>query len=44
MRSGGVGDHARGLTSIWQPVRLNHVVLPADGQTIRLSELDEQWL
>lgn len=44
MRSGGVGDHARGLTSIWQPVRLNHVVLSSDGQTIPLSELDEQWL
>jgi steroid delta-isomerase-like uncharacterized protein len=44
MRSGGVGETARGVTSIWQPVRLNHAVLPAQGRSVELSELTEQWL
>ena len=44
MRSGGLGEHARGMTSIWQPVRLNNVVVPAEGSSMELSELSEQWL
>ena len=44
MRGGGVGKTARGLTSIWQPVRLNHVVWPAQARSMELSELDVQWL
>jgi steroid delta-isomerase-like uncharacterized protein len=43
-RDGGIGDGARGLTSIWRPERLNHVVVPAQGGSSDLSELDGQWL
>jgi steroid delta-isomerase-like uncharacterized protein len=44
MREGAIGERARGLTSIWQPVRLNHAVVPAQGLSTELSELGEQWL
>jgi steroid delta-isomerase-like uncharacterized protein len=44
MRSGGIGKNARGLTSIWKPERLNNFVLPAQGGSFDLSELEGQWL
>jgi len=44
MRDGGLGEHARGITSIWRPVRLNHEVRPAQGCATELSELEGQWL
>jgi steroid delta-isomerase-like uncharacterized protein len=43
-REGGIGRNARGLTSIWAPERLNNFVLPAQGGSFDLSELDGQWL
>ncbi len=43
-REGGIGQGARGLTSIWKPERLNNVVVPAQGGSFDLSELDGQWL
>jgi len=43
-REGGIGHGARGLTSIWRPERLNNVVVPAQGGSFDLSELDGQWL
>ena len=43
-RSGGIGKNARGLTSIWKPERLNNYVVPAQGGSLDLSELEGQWL
>jgi hypothetical protein len=44
IREGGLGEDAHGLTSIWQPVRLNNFLCPAEGGSVDLSELDGQWL
>jgi steroid delta-isomerase-like uncharacterized protein len=43
-RSGGIGKNARGLTSFWKPERLNNYVVPAQGGSFDLSELEGQWL
>jgi steroid delta-isomerase-like uncharacterized protein len=43
-REGGIGAHARGLTSIWKPERLNNVFTAGPGASVDLSELDGQWL
>jgi steroid delta-isomerase-like uncharacterized protein len=43
-RSGGIGKNARGLTSIWKPERLNNYVVPPQGISLDLSNLDGQWL
>ena len=38
--AGGIGKNARGLTSIWKPERLNNYVVPAQGGSLDLSELE----
>jgi steroid delta-isomerase-like uncharacterized protein len=42
-QSGGIGDGARGVTSMWSPEFLNGVFHPNGGST-SLSELGGQWL
>ena len=42
-QTGGLGDTARGVTSMWTPHFLNGVFHPATGST-DLSTLDGQWL
>lgn len=42
-QTGGVGDNARGITSVWQPLYLNGVFNP-QGASHDLSELGGQWL
>ncbi len=42
-QSGGLGDNARGVTSLWEPTFLNGVFNPQSG-TRDLSELGGQWL
>jgi steroid delta-isomerase-like uncharacterized protein len=42
--AGGVGDTARGITSVWVPERLNGVFHPGTGASWDLSELGGQWL
>jgi steroid delta-isomerase-like uncharacterized protein len=42
-QSGGVGDNARGITSVWEPVFLNGV-FNTHGGSLDLSELGGQWL
>jgi hypothetical protein len=37
-------DPTTGLTTIWTPERLDNFVLPAQGGSFHLSELDGQWL
>jgi steroid delta-isomerase-like uncharacterized protein len=43
-RAGGIGKNARGLTSIWKPERLNNYVVPPQGKSLDLSELEGQCL
>jgi len=42
-QSGGVGDNARGITSMWEPLHLNGVFNP-QGASLDLAELGGQWL
>jgi len=42
-QTGGLGDNARGVTSLWAPVFLNGVFNPA-GSSLDLAELGGQWL
>ena len=43
-RTGGIGKNARGLTSIWKPERLNNYVVPAQGGSFDLSDLERaEW-
>jgi steroid delta-isomerase-like uncharacterized protein len=42
-QSGGLGDSARGVTSVWAPVYLNGVFHPG-GSSWDLAELGGQWL
>jgi steroid delta-isomerase-like uncharacterized protein len=41
---GGLGENARGITSIWTPEVLNGVFHPGGGKSHELSELGSQWL
>jgi hypothetical protein len=42
-QSGGLGENARGITSVWEPRHLNGVFNPQGG-SLDLSELGGQWL
>jgi steroid delta-isomerase-like uncharacterized protein len=42
-QSGGFGDNARGVTSLWEPTFLNGVFNPQGG-SLDLAELGGQWL
>jgi steroid delta-isomerase-like uncharacterized protein len=43
-QTNGFGENARGLTSIWKPERLNNYLVPTQGISLDLSELEGQWL
>ena len=43
-RSGGLGDNAKGVTSIWKPEHLNGVFRAGTSERGDLAELGEQWL
>jgi steroid delta-isomerase-like uncharacterized protein len=43
-RSGGLGDNAVGITSLWRPEVLNGVFHAGGGKSNDLSELKGQWL
>jgi steroid delta-isomerase-like uncharacterized protein len=42
--SGGIGDNARGVTSIWRPEVLNGIFHAGPGKSLDLDELDGQWI
>lgn len=42
-QTGGVGENARGVTSVWEPAYLNGVFNPQGG-SLDLSQLGGQWL
>jgi steroid delta-isomerase-like uncharacterized protein len=42
-QSSGLGENARGVTSVWQPLYLNGVFNPRGG-SLDLSALGDQWL
>ena len=42
-QTSGLGDTARGVTSLWEPVFLNGVFNPA-GSSLDLADLGGQWL
>ncbi|HLX88089.1 MAG TPA: nuclear transport factor 2 family protein [Acidimicrobiales bacterium] len=42
--AGGLGDNAKGITSIWTPEKLNGVFQGSGGKSRDLAELGEQWL
>ena len=42
-QTGGLGESARGVTSVWSPLYLNGVFTPQGGSR-DLAELGEQWL
>ena len=42
-QTGGLGDNARGVTSLWEPTFLNGVFNPQGG-SLALTELGGQWL
>ena len=42
-QSGGLGETARGVTSLWSPLFLNGVFNPQGG-SLDLAELGGQWL
>jgi len=44
VRTGGLGDNAFGVTSIWRPEVLNGVFHAGTGKSYDLSELTGQWL
>jgi steroid delta-isomerase-like uncharacterized protein len=43
-KQGGIGDTAKGITSIWTPEVLNGVFHAGQGRSADLSELGGQWL
>jgi steroid delta-isomerase-like uncharacterized protein len=43
-RSGGLGDNAIGVTSLWKPERLNGIFRAGSNESGDLSELGGQWL
>jgi hypothetical protein len=43
-KRGGLGDSARGITSIWVPGVLNGIFRPGPGKSDDLAELGGQWL
>jgi hypothetical protein len=44
IRSGGIGDNAHGITSIWKPAVLNGVFRAGRSTSSDLSEVSGQWL
>jgi hypothetical protein len=42
--TGGIGETARGVTSIWSPEVLNGIFHPGPGRSSDLEELDGQWI
>lgn len=44
IRSGGIGDNAHGITSLWRPEFLNGVFRAGRSTSSDLSELSGQWL
>ena len=43
-KSGGIGDNAFGVTSIWKPEVLNGIFRAAKAKSGDLAELTGQWL